>query len=407
MSIDKLTSSTNPNILQTSNSLFINGKDDYASKLTIGQVIEARVMRHHEGNRYSVNLNGKEKVVDSANPLQPGELIEGRVKSLGQKIEIQRIRTAANSDNNALERKANQALLSGTPNETNNSDISFAKRLFAEKQVLLSRTELHLLKNLLSTNYSSTAVVLSALAIKKTGLELTRESIIAVTKALTDTSLQGAKNAILDIAVLEIESNIQVTSIPQGIIKELAENIKSYAFLNDNSELAASTDIDGNNSSDMNNAQDNGEKNLAHWILNIQDEGSINHRLMTFPIWLGDKLIEIRMAFFDQERSKESSFNTQPPFKKMVFSVDLEELGTVTASAITYGSHMTLSLTGDNTKSTSYMANYIDTLKTLISSMGWNVDSLEYATMNNTEFDSATHSVIEHYINKDSVSRLV
>ena len=406
MSIDKIVSSPSLGTLQSGSSLFISGKDDYASKLTVGQVIEAKVMRHHEGSRYSVNLNGREKIVDSANPLQPGELIEGRVKSLGQQIEIQRIRTAANFDKSAPESKASQALFSGTPNEKNNSDINFAKRLFSEKQVSLSRTELHLLKNLLNTN-SSTAVVLSALAVKKTNLELTRESILAVTKVLSDISLQGTKNTILDAAVLEIESNIRSTSIPQGIIKELAENIKSYAFLNDNNELATSTDINGNTSSDMDNAQDNGERNLAHWILNIQDESSVNHRLMTFPIWLGDKLTEIRMAFFDQEQSKENLLNKQSPFKKVVFTVDLEALGTVVVSAITYGSRMSLSLSGDNSHSTSYMANHIDTLKSLVGGMGWDVDSLEYATAEKAEFDSATHSVVEHYINKDSVSRLV
>ena len=91
MSVDKIVAALNQSGQLTANRLLFAGEDDFAAKLTIGQILKAKVLRHHEGSRYVASFGSGEKVVDSSIPLTPGELIEGRVKSIGKQVELQRV----------------------------------------------------------------------------------------------------------------------------------------------------------------------------------------------------------------------------------------------------------------------------------------------------------------------------
>lgn len=401
MTIDKILSSYTQSLTSTQSYFIHGGKDDFASKLTLGQVIEARVMRHHEGSRYSVNIQGKERIIDSANPLQAGELIEGRVKSLGQQVEIQRIHTLTDQANTPSERTPSTQLQAGTPAKP---EALLIQQLFADKQAQLSKQEMTLLQNLLKTNPSTNAITLSALAIKKANVDLTKDTVTAVAKALTDINPSSNRNLVLDTAILEIEARTEPLAIPKDVVKGLSENIKSFAFLENNGTDAT---LEGKMPSSFDFSQDNQDKDLAQWILNIQDEGSMNHRLMSFPIWLGDKLTEVKMALFDQEQSNRDIALDRRPFKKVVFTVNLDALGTITVSSTAHGANLSMTLSCDNKQATDYIARYGDELKGVANSMDWNVDRLEYATQQPSEYDDVTHAVVEHYINKDSVSRLI
>src|SRR4051794_27821265 len=72
-------------------SISFTSGDDFASKLTLGQIIKGRVLLSYEGGRYLVDFNGHQKVVDSAVPLRSDEILYGRVIGLSEKVELQRI----------------------------------------------------------------------------------------------------------------------------------------------------------------------------------------------------------------------------------------------------------------------------------------------------------------------------
>ena len=59
------------------------------SALSLGQIVKARVLKHYEGGRYLVSLEGRERVVDSSVPLTTGELVRGRVIAVGDRLELQ------------------------------------------------------------------------------------------------------------------------------------------------------------------------------------------------------------------------------------------------------------------------------------------------------------------------------
>src|SRR5262249_30142221 len=67
-------------------------------QLALGQVVQARVLKHFEGNRYLVRILGQEQVVESAGGLRPGETLHGRVVGLGDQIELERLKEDAAQD---------------------------------------------------------------------------------------------------------------------------------------------------------------------------------------------------------------------------------------------------------------------------------------------------------------------
>lgn len=405
MNVDQITSALNGRSASGSGSLFLPGQDDFATKLTLGQVIKAKVLRHYEGSRYAVDFNGQEKVVDSSNPLRPGELIEGRVKSLGQQVEIQRL--------NQFEKATTQS--SAMPVENTgvsdqrfmalfgqNKSLNQVRNFFIQKQAALNVEELTLIRGLLSANQPTNAVMMAALAIKKAGIALTKESVSSVVEALTNKSLKFSHLPLSDAASLISAGHM--TAVDSGsLVKDLANLIRQYDEHGQNFYAPS-----GDQQSDFSEQNNREEKDhLAKWLLNIQDESSINHRLLSLPLWLGEKFVELKMAFFDQNASKNTHNQEASPFKRVVFTIDFQSLGPVVVSTVMHGQRMSLTLTTNDTEATEYIANYMGTLKRSIESAGWSVDQLEYATVVENEFEPAVNAVVQHYIAKDSLSRLL
>jgi len=409
MTVEQVTASLNQRGQQLGSSLFFPGQDDFATKLTVGQVLKAKVMRHHEGSRYGVSFNGTEKIVDSANPLRPGEVIEGRVKSLGQQVEIQRINTSLNAKPDDTVAKLGVENNNSFFFQGNHKQLNVAKSFFAERQAPLSSQEMAVLKELVGKAYPLNSLILSALSVKKAGVNLSKDAVLAVMKALDkNLSKETVVPVVAEAVALEAAGAVS-SHLDRSIIRELSANIRDHAFLEGLSNPDAQMQDTQAQKSHFDSDTSDKEflnQDLAKWLLNIQDDSAINHRLMTFPIWMGDKLVEIRMAFFDQDKSQKSPMGDDLPYKRVVFTVAFEQLGSVAISAVMHGSHMSLSLMSEESDATEYIARYMGSLKTVIESMGWEIDKLEYSTVVGTEFEPAAHAIVEHYIAKDSVSRL-
>ena len=67
--------------------------DAFRAALKLGEIIRGRVMRSLGEGRYSVSFHGQERIVDSAIPLRTDDILHGRVIALGDRVELQRVRT--------------------------------------------------------------------------------------------------------------------------------------------------------------------------------------------------------------------------------------------------------------------------------------------------------------------------
>lgn len=399
MSVDKIASALNQRSTSLENQFFLQGQNDFASKLTLGQVIKARVLRHYEGSRYLADVNGQEKVVDSANPLRPGELIEGRVKSLGQQVELQRI-NVARQDQNQVDITSSSEMGDTGFFGQKDKQLQAAQQFFAERQSSLNAKDIQVLKYFLSRGKPLNTVLMSALSIKKAGLDISNKNLKSIIEALEynqkeKSIISSASRTGIEVnsgAIQSYRSNLEVT-------KQLAEDFRCWS----EHDLSVNNDFDQSTNNEF--AEGDEQQSLAYQILNKQDNSSVNHQLMIFPIWLGEKLTEVRMAFFDQRQLTKDNGATFP-YKRFVFTFQLDNLGDIMASAIVHGKHLALTFTSNKTQSTDFLSRYMGALTSQVESMGWTIDNVEYATISEREYNPTTAAIVEHYVSKDSVSRV-
>ncbi len=382
------------------NGLFFPGGDDFASKLTIGQVIKAKILRHHEGSRYVADFNGQQKIIDSANPLQPGELIEARVRSLGKQVEIQRINVVVGEANSSLNDIGNLKDIGSSLFAGQEKVLQSIRGFFAERQSSVTLKEIQIIREFLARGISLNTILLSALSLKKANIELNKVTLDSVISALNKGASKPYFSEVPALASLGVdfssEQSIQSYALAT---KSLAESVNLYAH----SVVDAQTPLFGKLSD---GSLDSDRERLPYRILNTQDDSSVNHRLIAFPIWLDGKLVEVNMALFDQYQSDRNKEDISSSYKRFVFTLALDNLGEVVATATVYGKHIHLILTTESTGSTDFLARHMASLINNVEEMGWIFDKVEYATADKNEFEPSVAAVVEHYVAKDSVSRV-
>lgn len=397
MSIDKVSAALQQNTNINAGQILFGGGDDFASKLTLGQTLKAKVLRHHEGGRYVAQFGKQEKIVDSNLPLKPGELIEGRVKAIGKQVELQRINHSPNRLSDLDGFKQADVIPSGLFSNQD-KQLSAIKQFVSDHNGSLTSKDIQLLKSFLSRNTPINALMLSALSLKKSGVKLTKASIEGILTALSTSAAEQSSTS-QSVSSLNTDfSSAQALSPQIQIIKQLAQDLSAYT-------QSFSNKLSAEMNSNQDNSSEGGSKNLASFrLLNLQDDSSIKHQLIHFPIWLGDQLIEINMAFFEQ-KSDSAQGETERPFKRFVFTLPLDRLGEVIASAEIYGRHVHLVLTSQDAKSSEYLSQFMSVLLENIEAMGWIIDKIDYQTEEDVPYEPAVAAVVHHYVSKNSISR--
>jgi hypothetical protein len=143
---------------------------------------------------------------------------------------------------------------------------------------------------------------------------------------------------------------------------------------------------------------------LARWILNAQSDGSVSHRIGTIPIKLGDQLIEVDVAVFDQRRAQVAK-GTQ--HRQILFSLHTEALGSVEVLAKIAGHRLRVQVTGGSAAATEEMSRYMGELQGVLKESGWEVDELVYATRTESSPANLARAVVEHIVRQDSLNRLM
>ncbi|HEX5636556.1 MAG TPA: hypothetical protein VFY78_05680, partial [Gammaproteobacteria bacterium] len=151
-------------LLSKAGSLFLSATDDFASNLTVGQVIKGKVLRSYDSGRYLVDFNGQEKVVDSSVPLKTGELIQGRVIGIGEKVELKRMPLAADAKPEAHAPDIQARAFLG-----NKWDV-MVRDAMLNYQVKLSAQDRDLISSLLKNSPVPERTLLAAIALMKQGL---------------------------------------------------------------------------------------------------------------------------------------------------------------------------------------------------------------------------------------------
>jgi hypothetical protein len=369
------------------------------SELSLGQIIKGRVLRHYEGGRYLMSLEGRERVVDSSVPLKAGEIIRGRVVAIGDRVELQPLAeegAAAGPVSGITQEKPD----AGAASPTDELTASFANAgLKLDEQARASLTRA------LRGAGDPQALVLAAIALAKIGLP-------------QDPALLDAIQALLKRRPSTIESPAEsaeafAVSPGQNLATQLHEAIKTALPGSEAANAAASPALpadvssagaDGRPASDHGGSQaDSGQ--LGQWILNAQTGGSVFHRVGTLPLLIGGRLVEVDVALFEQDARQAKQ--GEPRARHLVFVLNTEGFGGVEVSARLVNSHVRVRFASERSATLDLLASRREELSRHLVGLGWVVDEIAYETKESDERNPAYRAVVDYVVTQGSLDRRV
>jgi hypothetical protein len=411
MSVNSITSHLQAALKEaTFNHLSFSGGSGFSDNLTVGQVLKGRVLRHYEGNRYLVDFGGEQKVVDSVVPLRTQELISGKVIAVGERVELRRLAADVPAEKGTAQAVADHWPLGGKYER-------LVDRVFERYLGTLSASERGNLLRAVREAPQPETMALAGLALTKIGIALAPEALRAVFEALTQPAKQGLfppAGEAPELATTEGAGRAKTQAAVDALAPLIAELVDDIP-----ERRAAPRDVDiaeGDVAADIqlptpggNQAADNGTGrqglfNMARWILNAQSGGSVSHRIGTIPIKLGDQLIEVNVAVFDQRRAQVAKGMQH---RQILFSLHTEALGNVEVLAKIAGRHVRVEVTSENAAATEEMSRYVGELQGALRETGWEVDELVYETRIESAPANLARAVVEHLVRQDSLNRLM
>lgn len=411
MTIHGVSSGVSPALQGAGGKFFLPGASEFAYKLAIGQIIKGKVLRQFDGSRYLVNFDGHERVVDSAIPMKTGELLHGRVIGIGERIEMQRILHGEPDINTSLPETATRS----------GAQPTALQNMLTRYQVELGNTDQAALTRAMRGASDSQAMAMAGILLNRLGLPQSQELLNALYGTLMSRRVSGVEHSAIDIQpLLDAVAAIGVPNA--GITTPLGDAVRQVL----EQANSARTERDGRNAESPDKAMhqvasaapdtsqadaepDAGGRDftrqLGHYLLNVQTEGSVAHRAGTIPLLLGDRLVEVDVALFEQRRNAEQT--TDARHRHLVFRLNTETLGPVEISARLAGDRVRVRISASDEIGTAKLATHVEALRSALSEAGWSIDEIAYETRSDGERNSVAHAVVEHVISQGSLNHLV
>lgn len=415
MSIDAILSALQQSPRSLDRSLILPADTEFASTLTLGQVIKGRVLRQVDTHRYAVAFGSQEKVVDSTIPLRSGELIHGKVTALDDYVHLRRIYP---NESQAVQRSADA--INGLAQHAH-ADKEVLTELLQQYRAALYPDEQNLLQRLSVSLPNPKLLAMSGLVLNKLGLRMTPELVRALYLVISNGKLLPEATESKTSPKLEVASatdQLLDKSVVTGLSaflsflsKQQAEQIQlgTHALQNKGLPGQHSTDKtipDASLSSGQHSQQgDDAYRHLGQQLLNVQNESSVAHRLINVPLWFGDRLVEIQLALFSQ-REGVAVEPDSPRYRKLAFSLDTEVLGHIDVVAHVVEHRLKLLVTATSHKATDFISGYLRDLQMVLRDYGWHLDEIDYQVSSGAP-SNALFSVVEHHITPDSLSCLI
>lgn len=430
------------------------GGDDFAAKLTIGQIIKGRVLRSYDGGRHLVDFGGRQKVVDSAVPLRPDEVFHGRVVGLGERVELQRLHADVGAPVTPEAPGRGEALPPGQ------DPAQVVAELVARLQGKLPPADLAALQRAVTQAAEPGQMARAALALARAGVPLSAGALRAVGDALA-ADRDGAMFVLPDTAIhlaTQPVSADAVTASPAAPLASLLAgllggeaigasvkdgNVNDGNVNDDDVERTGPGGADGAHVDPANSgaagadggaagvdgsgtfARDpagsfagNGgaerrdprerraDPDLARLILNVQAGGALAHRVGSLPLFVDGRLVELNIALFDQPGDERAANALPARHRRIVFSLTTPALGRVAVEATLADAHMRVQVSAEASDSAQFLAAHAGELTATLEGQGWSVDELAYRTTPPAAPGAVARSVLEHLVAPGSVSAL-
>lgn len=377
-------------------SLSFPGDGDFASKLTLGQIIKGRVLRSYDGGqRHLVDFGGEQRVVDSSVPLRPDEVFQGRVVGLGEKVQLQKL---------AAETPAAAAAPAALPQRPAGAADGSLAALFARFGVELPPARVAEAQVVVNRLPQPATAASAALVLAKLGLPLDAQLIRLLHARLSgqeavDTSRGAVQLATAPAAVQHAAAVAPPVEALAAALAQLAAPLPlPVPAAGHDAALATSTSGDGGGA--RRDPREPGSR-----LLNVQTGGAVAHRLGRLPLLVDGRLLELELALFDEpgEGGDGGAAPAVPRHRQVVIGLDTASLGRVEVRARIAGRHLALTMNTDASERTQALAGHAAALRESLSSLGFEVDAMAYETQAAGAPGAPLQAVVEHLITPGSV----
>lgn len=359
--------------------------------LTLGQVIEGRVTRAFQGGRYLMEFNGQERVVDSAVPLQQGDVLRGRVVALGEQVVLEKM--VAGPPRQALPDTAGAAV----PAWLTRFNDAQALNLYLQHADTLDPAQWRALEQM-AISHGAERAVLSALALRAIGSPQHPAAAHALASALAGAPLLGpgqqslaASVAMPGVAAAPVAQRFDADStlLAQAVEHEL-----------DATRQALSGKQSGDGMQDRHG--DPGRQTESWWaalarrLLNVQPAGALAHRMMSLPLCIDGRLVEFKLALFDE--SDQADLRPELKQRTLRIALDLDSLGRIDLTARAVDRHLSIDLLTGSEGMAEFLGRHDSQLGSVLAELGWVVDGVRYGVSPRTGDDPVVRSVMERLV---------
>lgn len=347
------------------------GKESFA-RFRIGQQVDVYIRQQLAANRYLVEFAGTQHVVEAAMSLTAGTTLAASVTAIGDKLELKIAAFAGSKPGATADRTV------PLPRERQDETAELLDGIAQDCAVVLNDTDHSILA-------SAMRAVAQPLDMAQAGLFLTK-----LQRPIEAAALQSLYAALAWMATPSSAADTAGDAIDLAgkNVAELAAAIEQQLHAGIDTATAAST------------GERDGEQ-LAHRLLNEQDDSSVGYAYGSLPILIADQLVELDVVLFRDRRAADDSTAR----KRLVMTLQTAHLGRVEIMAQSLGARLTIAIRTDTAAASAALAAHADEARALVADLGWNVEAIEYDV--DPLRTRAPRTIVEHVLQAGSVDRLV
>jgi len=350
--------------------------------LAVGQTVRVTVLRRLDAAHYEARVGEVRSRVESALTLIPGTSVEARVVALGSPLEL-RVLEAPDPD------RATAANLPVDLDKGASNVSALVAQLAEQLRVPLRAADRVMLSGLASKAQDPLVMAQAGLYLLRQGVDPTPSAVEALYEALrqrsaNDQALTGAPPP--TVAAVPGSTGAIDSPVAAALL----------AALNGSTLPAGGEGTQSGNSGD--DAQRHRQQ-LAQWLLNVSDAGSVGYRYGTLPLLVSGRLVEIDLALFQEQPSAQVA----RPLHRMVMSVQTQHFGSVRVRLEALEGRLQVRVSSESAAGTAALSDSEPQLRALLADMGWQVESLAFHTED--ALRPAAHAIVQHVLHNGSIDR--
>ncbi len=368
------------------------GQNAAFERLSVGQIVNVHVLRRFDTGRYLISIDGQRHHVDSTAELRVGArgraevtAIPGAGSAAGARLEL---RIAELQDPSSATAEATDAPLGGATLDTRARQV--VADLEGRFRMALDDADRATLANVVAGAAQPDTMARSGLFLNRLGMTIApaaAQSIYAaqVGAALHTKNADAASAAAPEIGALAaaiMSGDAQALEALQQLLIDAANDADVPAPDAQAAGVASNApDADAaftGVGADAGGQRHAAQQEMARWLLNLQDDGTVGHRYGTLPVLVAGQLVELDLVLFRQRQFDDRALAGREPLRRLVMTLTTESFGRLQVTAEAVENRLLIAFTGRSAVEVQALSGYGDDVRQLAQRLGWNVDQVHY-----------------------------